>query len=304
MKKILAYLTKYLAQNFDTKLYLSLTALLAIGIYLKYGQEINPYFPDDQHKILKGFIFYCIPYFGSLILISLTKKQFNFWRKPQFWLLNLAILFVLVSNQYLLIYEPLLKQQHRAIYSFLSKISFNLFTGFVYAFIPFIYYIFNQKQESWYGLTLKNFDYRPYSFMLLLMFPLLIWASFQPSFLKIYPRYVPSSAEYYWEISNWITITSYELSYILQFIFLELFFRGFMLTELQKYIKDLAVLPMTCVYAYIHFGKPLPETLGSIFGGFILGVIAIRSKSIFGGICIHVGIALIMELLAYLQLYF
>jgi hypothetical protein len=42
------------------------------------------------------------------------------------------------------------------------------------------------------------------------------------------------------------------------------------------------------------------ETIGSFFGGFILGTIALHTKSIWGGIIIHVGIALLMELLAFL----
>jgi hypothetical protein len=53
---------------------------------------------------------------------------------------------------------------------------------------------------------------------------------------------------------------------------------------------------MATMYVFIHFGKPLGETISSFFGGIILGVIAYETKSIIGGIIIHVGIAWLMEL--------
>jgi membrane protease YdiL (CAAX protease family) len=58
---------------------------------------------------------------------------------------------------------------------------------------------------------------------------------------------------------------------------------------------------MASFYCYIHFGKPLGETLGSIFGGYVLGVIAYRTGSIYGGILVHLGVAWLMELTAFLQ---
>ena len=66
--------------------------------------------------------------------------------------------------------------------------------------------------------------------------------------------------------------------------------------------KD-AVLPMVVTYAFLHFGKPLGETVGSIFGGYILGVIALRTKHIFGGCIIHIGVAYLMEVMALWQHY-
>ena len=58
---------------------------------------------------------------------------------------------------------------------------------------------------------------------------------------------------------------------------------------------------MTAVYVFIHFGKPLGETIGSALGGYILGVIALYSRNIWGGIFIHMGIAFLMEMTAMIQ---
>ena len=48
----------------------------------------------------------------------------------------------------------------------------------------------------------------------------------------------------------------------------------------------------------IHYGKPMPETLGAIGAGIILGTIAMRTKSIWGGMLIHIGVAMTMDVLA------
>ncbi len=49
----------------------------------------------------------------------------------------------------------------------------------------------------------------------------------------------------------------------------------------------------------IHFyGKPFPETIGAIFAGIILGTLAMRTRSIWGGVLIHVGVAMTMDALA------
>jgi membrane protease YdiL (CAAX protease family) len=48
----------------------------------------------------------------------------------------------------------------------------------------------------------------------------------------------------------------------------------------------------------IHYGKPLPETLGAIGAGVILGTLAMRTRSIWGGVLIHIGVAITMDMLA------
>jgi hypothetical protein len=58
---------------------------------------------------------------------------------------------------------------------------------------------------------------------------------------------------------------------------------------------------MVVVYAFLHFGKPAGETISSIFGGYILGILAFQSRNIFGGLIAHLGVAWGMEYFAYLQ---
>jgi hypothetical protein len=60
-----------------------------------------------------------------------------------------------------------------------------------------------------------------------------------------------------------------------------------------------AILPMACFYCTIHFGKPLGECISSYFGGMILGIVVYHTRSIFGGLMVHLGIAWLMEIGGY-----
>jgi len=51
-------------------------------------------------------------------------------------------------------------------------------------------------------------------------------------------------------------------------------------------------------YCMIHYHKHLPEALAANISGLILGEVAQRTGSIVGGVVVHIGVALTMELLA------
>jgi membrane protease YdiL (CAAX protease family) len=58
---------------------------------------------------------------------------------------------------------------------------------------------------------------------------------------------------------------------------------------------------MVVPYCMVHYPKPLPETLAAIVAGIALGTLAMKTRSIWGGVLIHVGVALTMDLLAVAQ---
>jgi len=88
----------------------------------------------------------------------------------------------------------------------------------------------------------------------------------------------------------------YELSYGLDFLSIELLFRGLLVIGLVRYAGQHAILPMAAFYCTIHFGKPLGECASAFFGGLILGVIAARTRTVLGGLIVHLGLAWMMEL--------
>ncbi|MFT3827780.1 MAG: CPBP family intramembrane metalloprotease [Chitinophagaceae bacterium] len=145
------------------------------------------------------------------------------------------------------------------------------------------------------GLLLKGFDARPYFFLLLLMIPLIAFAATRQDFLHTYPKFqrVAFIDSYVTHPMPWKLL--YELCYGIDFITIELFFRGFLILVFARFVGKDAILPMAAFYCTIHFGKPLFECITSFFGGLILGAVVYNTRSIWGGVIVHLGIAWLME---------
>lgn len=58
---------------------------------------------------------------------------------------------------------------------------------------------------------------------------------------------------------------------------------------------------MIVPYMMIHLTKPWLEATGAIFFGLFLGMLAFQSRSIWGGVLVHISIALSMDIAALLQ---
>ena len=134
-----------------------------------------------------------------------------------------------------------------------------------------------------------------YVVLFLLILPAVFLAAKSPSFYRTYPFYK-------WANRSVHELIIWECMYALQFLSLEFFFRGFILQGLRNSMGSKAIFVMIVPYCMIHFGgKPVPETLGAIGAGIILGTLAMRTRSIWGGVLIHVGVAVTMDLLALQQ---
>lgn len=161
--------------------------------------------------------------------------------------------------------------------------------------------IFDKNDNHIYGLRIRGLDLRPYFIFLLLLIPLVVFASFFSDFLTFYPRFK------YWEYPKMFGLNSFEQSfffesaYIINFISTEIFFRGALVIALANVLGKESVLAMASFYCFTHFGKPIGEAITSFFGGYILGVIALNHKNITGGIIVHVGLALMMEIISIFQ---
>jgi len=121
--------------------------------------------------------------------------------------------------------------------------------------------------------------------------PAVYLASQTNSFRNTYPFYRMANRSSF-DLWTW------EAFYCVQFLSLEFFFRGFLLQGLRRSLGANAIFVMIVPYCMIHYGKPMPETLGAIGAGLILGTLAMRTKSIWGGVLIHVGVAVTMDVLA------
>jgi len=123
---------------------------------------------------------------------------------------------------------------------------------------------------------------------------LLVWAvSYSEAFQSRYPFYGEPYA-----LADFLV---WEAAYAFQFFSLEFFFRGFLLNGLRGKIGHYAIFLMVLPYMMIHFQKPFLETVGAIIAGTVLGTLALRTRNIWGGVTIHVAVAISMDVAALLQ---
>jgi membrane protease YdiL (CAAX protease family) len=57
-----------------------------------------------------------------------------------------------------------------------------------------------------------------------------------------------------------------------------------------------AVLVQTLASSLAHFDKPPAELLASVAGGLLLGVLAVRTRSILSGLLLHAGLGIAIDL--------
>ncbi|HWV15477.1 MAG TPA: CPBP family intramembrane glutamic endopeptidase [Cellvibrio sp.] len=143
---------------------------------------------------------------------------------------------------------------------------------------------FNQTAQHWRGY-------------LLLLSPILVFVylvSLGQDFVDHYPFYSLTGR-------SWADLLAWEFLYLCQFVFLEFFFRGFMLNALRPAIGANAVWVMCVPYLMIHFPKLWLEATGAILFGLFLGILALQSRSIWGGVLVHAGVAVSMDMAALLR---
>ena len=129
-----------------------------------------------------------------------------------------------------------------------------------------------------------------YLLLALVMLPPVFIISFEPEYQDIYPFYDHAGR-------SLLDLFLWECMYLSQFFALEFFFRGFMVSQLRKWAGHGAVFIMVIPYCMIHFPKTASESLGAIIAGVVLGSLALRGRSIWGGVFLHCGVALTMDLL-------
>ena len=129
----------------------------------------------------------------------------------------------------------------------------------------------------------------------MIMLPLIILVSYSESFQNKYPFYNPHNESLYPNFIIW------QCFYFLQFFALEFFFRGFMVHGFKKQFGYYSIFIMMIPYCMIHFQKPMPETIGAILAGIVLGSLSLKSKSIWLGVAIHYSVAITMDIAALWQ---
>ena len=248
------------------------------------------------------------PFLIICLLLYAFDVQTNWPRSKEFWLKFIIGFAIIGFDRSFFLHYDLIAGLPGVDYKFYFKVlawGRSLFAGLIP--ILLFYYFYERKKETeniWYGLSLKNFDFKPYLFLILMVFVGIGFSSFLAELNQYYPRYKYSGGNAYaqaHEMSPYLTVAIYELIYGAYFITVELFFRGFLVIAFARVLGGHAVLAMVGSYVFLHYGKPLPETISSAFGGYLIGILAYYSNRIWGGVILHITLAWFMEFFAYLQ---
>lgn len=314
MHAIVQYVRQYFRSEWNPRLFGATTALLTVSFAVNYGFSFETHVvrrlttPWEQAAFFYGF--YAVPYLFTLLFWCSSTNRWGVLHDRRFWFL-FQLCFITLSAYVALHNVPyFLLQQDASAYSIFPRIlhtyivryASNLLPG-VIAVVPLwvYWYIHDRSTSHFYGFSTSNIRLRTYAAILLLLAPLILAASFSPDFREAYPRYkfglpttLPAAEQH-------ALVGLFQVCYGFDFVFVELFFRGFMVMAFARFLGSGAILPMVVVYAFIHFQKPLGEALGSIGGGLALGIISYNTKSIYGGVILHLGVAYLMEMAGTLQ---
>lgn len=303
MRKVIKLIRKYFHEHFSFSYFVPVALFTAILIVVEYYFNIEQNYIDFEANTTKRLINYCLMYFiafgGAYGLYIFSNKDRVLIKNPKLWaMIVYAVLLFSVRTwfyHYIHITEAYVPVEFQTV---VKKYFINL-QGFIFLFIPIVIYwkIQDARNQPLYGFHYKDVTLKPYFILLLLMVPLVVGAATQPDFLETYPRanhlFLPAGRSI-----NSLLTAFYEVCYAADFVTTEFFFRGFLILAFARYVGPKSILPMCVFYVTIHFGKPLGETISSFFGGWILGILAYETKSIYGGVIVHLGIAMLMELVA------
>jgi hypothetical protein len=299
MRKIIQFIRQYFYET-DKKTFVFSTFIIAILIFINYRYGLNEIIGKKNSfpvKLLGWYAVFLFAFsFPYLIYQLVNKRKYNGpWRFP-FLIVIAPLIFALKLTLDFHIHfsnNPNWNEYWNDI------VYWPLLVIIILCLVYIIWKVFEYDQPL-YGLTLKNISWRPYLVMLLVMLPLVALASTQPDFLAMYPRLKLIEDVYTEDTIRWWHKLLFELSYGSDFITIEFFFRGFLVLAFAKWAGKDVILPMACFYCTIHFGKPLGECISSYAGGILLGIVSYNTRSIFGGLVVHLGIAWLMELGGYI----
>ncbi len=312
MKTLLQYFTRYTKTYFHWQLYLSVAVFLCICTYFNYLYDFEDSIIDahsgSELKWLLMFLHMSFPFLVTCVFLYVYRINREWVRSGEFWIkFFVGFLIISFDRQFYYFYE-LIEHLPRIDYVFAFK---NISWGdsLIANVVPTLifYYGYERSRDPdkhWYGLSLKQFDFKPYAILIVIVFIGMGIASFMSELNTYYPRYKFSGGSDFAVLHNipeLFTVLAYELVYGSYYISVELFFRGFLVIAFARVLGGHAVIAMVGSYVFLHYGKPVAETISSAFGGYLIGILAYYTQRIWGGVILHIALAWSMELFAWLQ---
>ncbi len=310
MKQFALYIKEFVQEDYDLKTYAASITLLGGMIVLNDHFRLETQLINGRNNNLEEFLLYLFLYsfsYYSILGVYFFTKKINFFLRKEIMVKSfLALLLIsfdrgfnLSSAQFYSLFHISFSEA-----SYLARLLSIVIPPILCSCILWqLRNRYDQQAASFYGLTLRGITIRPYFLLLAGMIPLLAIASFHPDFTAQYPFFKYWHTEPAFGLSPKQLFSLYEFFYLVNFINIELLFRGLLVIGMMRLMNTEAVLPMVVCYAFIHFGKPVPETISSVAGGYILGILSYKSQHITGGILLHIAIAFLMDLFALWQIF-
>lgn len=308
MKKIVHHLWAHLKEDFHPGYYLTVGVLIAALMYLNYHA-----FPGVQFtkklNVFRGtwtslpifMLWYGTPWFLAVLSFAAFNRKWEIFTSRDFWIRSILAIFFVAIDDIFYWHRDLVKAFGADLTSadraYLTKLAGEALASLTAVTIPmFLFWkIYDRDQEHFYGMRIRGFEPGPYLMILGLLLPFVFAASFQEDFASYYPRLKPAQLDKITVLPRWPAFGVFEFLYLTDFAWTELLYRGFFIVGMAKTLGRGAVLPMSVVYCMIHFGKPEGESFWAISGGYILGVMSLRTQNLLGGVVVHMGIAGMME---------
>jgi membrane protease YdiL (CAAX protease family) len=170
----------------------------------------------------------------------------------------------------------------------------DFFTLFILSAL-IIKFVLNENLSD-YGLKLGDVKAGLwFSLIFIAVMIILTWfVSATPAFAEKYPLLNSSK-------KSWGIFLIFEAGMLVYMIAWEFIWRGFMLFGLEKKFGYYSVLIQMIPFVILHNGKPFLETFGAIFGGIALGILALRTRSVYYCIITHLGVMYSIDLISALR---
>lgn len=311
MKKVLGFLIDFQRKHFDLKLYLSIAAFLTIGIVFNYTNNFENTFIDSTYGTyfhwFNMFWWQALPFLIVCFLLYVFKKKKDWLTSKDFWLKFFIGFGILAADRSFSLHNDVLREYFSGVDYYFIRKCVRWFSSMFTVVIPLViiaFFIEKKGERTYYGLAMKKFDAKPYFTLLAIAIVFIGIGSFFGDIQKYYPRFAHSKGVEFatlHDIPVWLTASIYEVFYASDFLGVETIFRGFLVFAFARTLGGYAVLAMIASYCFLHFGKPMPEAISSIFGGYILGIVSFNTRNVWGGVIIHIGVAWSMEFFGYLQ---
>jgi membrane protease YdiL (CAAX protease family) len=153
-------------------------------------------------------------------------------------------------------------------------------------------------KEKLYNYGLRIGDYKAgfkiTLIFLAIMLPLVWFVSTSDSFANVYPHL--NSAR-----DSWNVFIIYEIGLLIYMVAWEFIWRGYMLFGLYEKFGFYAIFIQMIPFVILHNGKPMLETFGAILAGLALGILALRTKSIFYCVLAHMSVMFSIDLISTLR---